>query len=202
MKLAIRGIGVVGGFGNGIGDLEQALINPSLPHETPLPCDLPCPHKYKIFSAKTERLKEFIPKKALRRMDHFSRMAVLAACFALLDAGAPFSLGYRTGVIVASGYGSARATFAFLDSVMEHGDRCGSPIHFSNSVHNSAAAHLSIALEGFGPNSTISLLDMSIPAAFLLAEVWLSEGRVESVLIGGVDEHCPVLEYCWSRLFD
>jgi 3-oxoacyl-[acyl-carrier-protein] synthase II len=201
MKMAIRGVGAIGGFGVGISDLEEFLKDRDLLSNKNFPCQLNHHHSPSIFSAKTEKLETFIPKKRLRRMDHFSKMALLAAFSAMQDAGASIPLGYDTGIILASGYGSTRSTFSFLDSVIDHGDRCGSPTHFSNSVHNSAAANISIVMQGVGPNTTVSQFEMSLPAAFALARIWLAEDRVTSVLIGGADEHSPVLEYSWSRFF-
>ncbi|WP_161788504.1 beta-ketoacyl synthase N-terminal-like domain-containing protein [Desulfonatronum thiodismutans] len=151
-------------------------------------------------------LEEFVPKRALRRVDRFSRLALLGACLALKDAGLSRfeSLDRpeaRTGIIVATGYGAAATTFSFLDSVIHDGDVCASPTHFSNSVHNAAAAHISILLKITGPCLTASQFELSTASALLTARQWLAEGRVERVLFGAVDEHCPVRGYCWSRFF-
>jgi 3-oxoacyl-[acyl-carrier-protein] synthase II len=62
-----------------------------------------------------------------------------------------------------------------------------SPIQFSNSVHNAAAAHISMLLKIRGPNVSINQYDMSVPLAFQTALDWLEEGRAASVLVGGVD---------------
>jgi 3-oxoacyl-[acyl-carrier-protein] synthase II len=93
-------------------------------------------------------------------------------------------------------------TFSFLDSVMDEGkDEHASPIHFSNSVHNSAAAHISILMKIEGPSLTVSQFEMSFPSALFTARRWLEEKRVDSVLLGGVDEFSSVLGYCDQRLF-
>jgi 3-oxoacyl-[acyl-carrier-protein] synthase II len=42
---------------------------------------------------------------------------------------------------------------------------------------------------------------MSIPSAFLCALQWLKEERVDTVLIGGVDEYCKVLGYYWHCMY-
>ncbi|MCX5883394.1 MAG: beta-ketoacyl synthase chain length factor, partial [Deltaproteobacteria bacterium] len=62
-----------------------------------------------------------------------------------------------------------------------------SPIQFSNSVHNAAAAYISMLLKIRGPNVSINQYDMSVPLAFQTAVDWLEEGRAASVLVGGVD---------------
>ena len=76
-------------------------------------------------------------------------------------------------------------------------DPCGSPTKFSNSVHNAAAGNISILLNETGPNLSVSHHDMSFASALLTAVHWLDEGRVDTVLIGGVDEYCKVLGYYW-----
>ncbi|NNK84391.1 MAG: hypothetical protein HKO91_02410, partial [Desulfobacterales bacterium] len=43
--------------------------------------------------------------------------------------------------------------------------------------------------------------DMSIPSAFLSAYQWLQEERVDSVLVGSVDEYSKILGYFWHSLY-
>lgn len=200
-QMAIRGIAVVGGFGCGREALDAALRgNLPTPGQVAFTNDgrevvLPA------FLADTTRLEEFVPKKSLRRIDHYSRLALLGASLALEEAGRENFDLERMGVVIASGYGATRTTFAFLDSVIDDGDQCASPTHFSNSVHNAAAAHISILLGITGPSLTVSQFEMSVPSALLSAARWLAEGRVDSVLLGGIDEYCDVLGYCWEHFF-
>lgn len=199
--LAIQGIGAVGAFGCGVADLRKALASGSVsPHSVPVPAagseiELP------VFRAATERLEEFIPRRSLRRIDHFSRLALLGACLALQDAGRLEADRSRLGVVIATGYGALRTTFSFLDSFIEGGDACSSPTHFSSSVHNAAAANVSILLGVTGPSLTVSQFEMSVPSALLTARQWLADGRVDAVLLGGVDEYGDVLGYCWKRFY-
>jgi len=203
MRIAIKGIGVVGGFGCGVTDLDRALHSRDNNSEI---VSIPTPKgpvEMPVLTADTSGIEKFVPKRSLRRIDHFSRMAVLGAYLALEDAGKledPFEKDM--GIIVASGYGPMRTTFAFLDSVINEGDECASPMQFSNSVHNAAAAHISILLKAPGPNLTVSQFEMSMPMAILTACQWLEGKRVNSVLVGGVDEYCDVLGYCRRRFFD
>jgi 3-oxoacyl-[acyl-carrier-protein] synthase II len=200
--MAIEGIGVVGGFGCGVADLKGALREKKAvpPRKT-----VQAPQGGQSLAAylvpDTSPLKDFVSSRATRRMDHFSRMALLAAWLALEDAGRPDLSGERVGLVVATGYGASRSTFAFLDSVIDDGDACASPTLFSNSVHNAAGGYLSILLKADGPALTVSQFEMSVPTALLSAGLWLAEGRVDRVLFGGVDEYCDVLGYCWRRFF-
>lgn len=194
---SIQGIGVVGGFGAGISALQAALRTG---HVVPGALTVRN-HSIPAYLADLTPLDEFVPRRNLRRVDRFSQLALLGASLALRDAGRSVSDCGRLGLIVASGYGPMRTTFAFLDSYLDGGDICSSPTHFSNSVHNAAAANIAILLGIDGPNLTISQFEMSVHAAMMTACHWLQRGLVDSVLVGGVDECCEVLGYCWERFF-
>ncbi|MEZ4601645.1 MAG: beta-ketoacyl synthase N-terminal-like domain-containing protein [Syntrophotaleaceae bacterium] len=200
-RMAIQGVGVVGGFGCGIADLEDRLEKGGAE-----PTELAVTAggeevSFLAFQADPSPLERFLNKRQTRRIDHFSKMALLGAHLALEDAGALDAPRDRMGVVIATGYGPTRTTFAFLDSVLEDGDAFASPTHFSNSVHNAAAAHVAIQLKATGPSLTVSQFGMSVASALLTARQWLAEGRVHSVLFGAVDEVCAVLGYCWDSFF-
>ena len=198
-RIAIRGIGVVGGFGTGVETLRDALAGPPAGSGAAASSEdsgggLSC-HR-----ADTAVLDGFVDRKALRRMDTISRLAILGACLALRDAGVDRP-DERMGVALSTGYGPSGTTLAFLDSFIDSGDACSSPTLFSSSVHNAPAANLSTLLGVTGPNLSISQFEVSASSALLTALLWLEEGRVDRVLVGGVDEYCDVLGYCWKRFF-
>jgi len=199
MRIAVKGIGVTGGFGCGVAELAAALEEgvgrvteltvPSAQGALQLPA----------YRAETERLEQFAPKRTLRRIDHYSKMGLLGAYLALEDAGLLGSDLSRLGVVVASGYGATATTFAFLDSIIGDGDICASPTHFANSVHNAAAANISIMLGARGPSLTVSQFEMSVPSALLSARQWLVEGRADMVLFGAIDELSDLIGYLQHR---
>lgn len=199
IRLAVRGIGVTGGFGCGVADLERALADGAGRPESFTVPTAEGPVELPAFRAATDRVEEFVARRALRRIDHYSKMGLLGASLALADAGMTGADQRRTGVIVASGYGASATTVAFLDSISNDGDVCASPTHFANSVHNAAAANISILLGITGPSLTVSQFDLSVPSALLSARQWLVEGRVDQVLLGGVDELSELLGYTWHR---
>ena len=201
MKISIDGIGVVGGFGCGVTDLGKALPSQMSPLREASFETANGTVRIPAYLADTSSLEEFVHKRSLRRIDHYSRMALLGAYLALQDAGMPDLNNQRVGLVVTSGYGATRTTFSFLDSAIEEGDSYASPTLFSNSVHNAAAGHISILLKLHGPTLTVSQFEMSVPSALLSASQWLEQGRVNSVLLGAVDEFCDVLGYCWMRFF-
>jgi 3-oxoacyl-[acyl-carrier-protein] synthase II len=201
MRTAIAGIGVVGGFGYGNEKLSRVLISGKCtPKMLPLTtknqtAELP------VYICDTSPLETFINKRALRRVDHFSKLAALGSFLALEDAGVLQDDHQKLAIVVATGYGASRTTFSFLDTAFDDGDACASPTLFSNSVHNAAAAHVSILLKAKGPNLTVSQFEMSVPSAMMTACQWLEDKVVDAVLFGGVDEYCSVLGYCWQRFF-
>lgn len=200
-RIAIQGVGVVGGFGCGVDDLARALVAGTVPTAEVAPNPGDESFRLPVYLADPSPLEAFLPKRALRRIDHFSRLALLGAHLALKDAGLLEADRQRLGVVIATGYGATRTTFSFLDTVIDDGDPCASPTHFSNSVHNAAAAHVAIQLKATGPSLTVSQFEMSVPSALLAARQMLEEGRVDRVLFGAVDEYCAVLGYCWERFF-
>lgn len=195
--MQISGLGLVGGFGCG----REALLQ-ALQQKSPAPSRVELRgHEFPLFQADTSPLEAYLNKRSLRRIDHFSRMALLAAFQAKEDANLEGVDPDRVGVVVCSGYGALTTTFKFLDSVIDDGDACASPTAFSNSVHNSAAAHISMQLKLTGPNLTLSQFDQSLVSGLISAQQWLAEKRVDAVLLGVVDEYCSVLGYCWERYF-
>jgi len=193
MKVLITGIGVIGGFGCGARSLEEAIIhqNPFI-SAPPQGCSGPeGPPVTPELMANTSLLGRFVPPKALRRVDHYSQMAILAAYLALQDAkqntGMDAAMPEPMGVIVATGMGPTAGTLDSQSPDADPADLRLSPIQFSNSVHNAAAAYISMLLKIRGSNVSINQYDMSVPLAFQTALDWLEEGRTASVLVGGVD---------------
>ena len=198
MKAAICGIGVVGGFGNGLSALEKALDGTRV---TPTDVSIPTregPIRVPCLTADTGPLADYVPTRVLRRMDHYIRLGLLAAFGAMTDAGILDKSGRgRLGIIVATGNGATGNNYDFQYPFEDKEEICGSPIRFSNSVHNAAAAYISIALEEMGPNHSITHEDLSFPSALMTAVAWLQQGRVDAVLVGGVDQLCHAHAYAW-----
>ncbi|MEN6337882.1 MAG: beta-ketoacyl synthase N-terminal-like domain-containing protein [Phycisphaerales bacterium] len=202
-RLAITGIGLVGGFGLGKQAALDALRAGGKPNGT-VPVAGPCGRReLPAYQADVSSVSRFVAPAALRRMNRFAKMAVLGGALALEDAGWSVPLRRNdVGLVIASGYGASKSTFDFLDSMIDGEGRFPSPTLFSNSVHSSAASHLSIAMELGGPCLTVSQFEMSPLSAMLTARQWLAEGEVEAVLFGAVDEICPILGYCYDRFFE
>jgi 3-oxoacyl-[acyl-carrier-protein] synthase II len=152
----------------------------------------------------TSGLSAYIPAKALRQCDRFSRLALLGACAAMEDAGIAFSPDgpclEGIGIVLASGYGTSTPTLDFLDSILDFGESMASPLAFSLSVHNIPAAIIAKSMQILGPCAAICLVENPVASGLLLARDWLEENRVERVLFGAVDEITPSLVRTTERL--
>ncbi|MGB2807716.1 MAG: beta-ketoacyl synthase chain length factor [Sedimentisphaerales bacterium] len=201
-RMAIRGIGLVGGFGSGTEAALNALRGAAKPNDVLSIQTSTGEINYPVYQADPGPLKDFVPSGKLRRVNKYSRLAALAACLALQDAGRNIPCQCSDmAVIIASGYGASSTTFAFLDDVILEGDSFASPTLFSNSVHSAAASNVTILLEIRGPTLTVTQFEMSTVAALLNAQVWLEEKKVDSVLLGGVDQINQVLLYCYHSFW-
>lgn len=199
LQMAVQGIGAVGGFGCGVDALLKTLGG-----EPPIPeaFDLTTIHGARSvhgLRADTRPLRDFVPVRVRRRMEHHIRIALLAAFDALGDAERRgFRRSERLGIVIATGYGATCNSFDFQHLATAADDFSGSPTQFSNSVHNAAAAYLSIALKENGPNHTVNHYDLSVTMALSVAAQWLAEDRVASVLVGAVDEFSKVQAHAWQ----
>lgn len=205
MSVFVNGLGIVGGFGLGAEALWTALSQATQP---PQKASFPLNGERAevgAYLASTEGLSAHIPSRHLRRTDHFSRLALLAACEALQNAGSPApSLSDEDkrgmGLVVASGFGATKTSFAYHDTILDFGDSLSSPTYFTHSLHNAALADVSILLGLQGPAATVGQFETSVGSALSTAMTWLDEERAERVLFGVVEEHCEVLAYVRARL--
>ncbi|MBE1426597.1 3-oxoacyl-[acyl-carrier-protein] synthase II [Desulfomicrobium macestii] len=190
MRMAVEGMGIVSAVGNGLQDLAQAARH-MLREES---------QTIEFSKIDTSNLVRHASSRALRRVDHFTRMALLAAYSALEDAGLDAAELEHTGIVLATGYGPVKLTFDFLDSIIDFGPEMASPQAFAHSVHNIPAATVALMMTLRGPCFSICQLDTAVAAATLTAQTWLAEKRVTRVLLGAVDEHTALLEINAQRI--
>ncbi len=173
MRLALTGIGLA------VADLDIIqLKESSLTGKT-----------YQPQNGKTDTadLNNYFPPRKLRRVDHFTRMTMLAACRALHDhtgtiqedPKTPLPQPEEMGIILSTGYGPSETIFDFLDSIIDHGPSCASPLAFSHSVHNIPAATLSLFLSSESPYTTLCQTHAPLVSALNTAACWINEKRVK-----------------------
>jgi hypothetical protein len=122
----------------------------------------------------------------LRRTPRLARLALAA-----LAPLAPEPDHPGQALVLATAYGSASATFEFLDSLLTDGADLASPTAFAHSVANMTAALIGRHLGLTGPAQTVT--NFNLTPALEAAEALLAVGGVETVFLGAAAELSPVM---------
>jgi 3-oxoacyl-[acyl-carrier-protein] synthase II len=192
----LLGIGIIFSGGRGIGRYEDTLKQG---WQRPGECDIPRIQKrLPVFAVNDGDIADKVLLKKMRRADKFSKMAVVAASDAFHDSGVENSKN-RTGIILATAFGAHQTTFDFLDNIIDYGETQVSPTIFSNSVHNAAVSYIASALDITGPTLTVTRFSFPFQSALQLAQLWLLDGRCDSVLVGVADQCGEVMRYIYDR---
>lgn len=136
---------------------------------------------------KSRQLAEFMPARHLCRMPAYVRAGLCAALFALRDAGL-FPAPAAAGIIIGTSFGCQKTAFDFMDSILADGPALASPLAFSHSVNNIAAAQIAIALNLQGPAFTLNCQEQNPAALFQTAEAMLANDRCPWLLAGLLEE--------------
>lgn len=194
MALNILGVGPICSLGSGIGSFRNGLMGRTSPCIVEQLVALPRRQgRLRVYQPVLENIESHIPARSLRRLDHFTQMALFSASLALQDSGLVIEERSRMGVIFGSAYGPARTTFQFLDGFIDEGDRFASPTHFANSVHSTPASQISILLKIDGVCTTLTCFKETLAGVLMTAEEWLDSQRVDHLLVCLGDEYCAVL---------
>lgn len=201
MHAAIRGVGAVGGFGVGIGALEEALENPPDCKGFFVVQTRDGSWPVTALKADVSSLEPKIGRRILRRSNHFMQLTILGSLLALEDAKEHgFVYNQPMGIILGTGFGSTCNTFDFQTLALDKDVQAFSPISFMNSVHSTAAASIAAILKERSANITVSRFGMSVPVAFMTALAWLKAGRFDTVLVGCADEFSKAVAYERAQL--
>ena len=190
-KMNLLGIGMISAYGLGIHRFQDALADPEIVRQTLQQEDRPA------FRVRLDAIPNKSLLKKIRRAGRLSKMTVLAAQDALVDATFEPS---RLGLILATSLGPHPTTFAFLDDIIQYGEGNVSPTVFSNSVHNAPAGYVAETLGIRGPTLTVTRFFHAFHEALRMAGCWLAEKRCDRVLVGAADEHGEVLQYVLDTL--
>ncbi len=135
----------------------------------------------------------FVPQRP-RRVWRHARLALIgaSACVSMSPDGIP---GSRTGIYLGSGIGNGAEEGLVAEQVigLTSGLAQGpaSPVHFANSVSNSATFYAARVTGARGPNMVVSQEETSFEGALMMADLALRTGEVDRALVGGVDEYLP-----------
>jgi 3-oxoacyl-[acyl-carrier-protein] synthase II len=131
----------------------------------------------------------FIDRKEIRKMDLFIQFAVVAAHYAVLDAGIDTALleGDRAGVYVGSGIGGIGSIEEQCRILAEKGPDRISPFFLPQTIINEAAGQISIRYRSRGPNSATATAcstgTHSIGDSFRM----IARGEADRMLAGGAE---------------
>jgi 3-oxoacyl-[acyl-carrier-protein] synthase II len=189
MRLRIVGRGLVGPFG-GWHDFQAKLAQKDPLFATD-----------RLTNPKDQGLDRFVSPKFARRLDHFTKMTLLAGHQALRDMKGSLGLvPARIGIVLATGYGPCQTSFDFLNDMIDYGPNLASPLAFSHSVHNVPAGMLAMSLGVSCPCLTLCQPYSLVSAGLVQAWAWLNSAGLDCVLFGVVDEDTRFLRYCTQRL--
>ncbi len=134
----------------------------------------------------------YVGPKGLRNLDRTTRLALVAAKQAIEDAGLDITDANRgeIGVVLGSTMGSVHSISEFDKAGLREGPRYVNPALFPNTVINSPASQVAIRFGLRGLNATISTGFTASVDAVGYATDMLQLGRVQALVVGGVEELC------------
>ena len=134
----------------------------------------------------------YLKGRPLRPLDRTGRLFAAAAKLTLENSGwtAERLATHDVGVVLGTMFGSMHTISQFDRQALIDGPSCVSPMDFSNTVINSAAAQTAIWHKLRGINSTTASGATSGLMAIGYAADLIQGGRQTAVLAGGADEFC------------
>ena len=128
-------------------------------------------------------------KKEAKRMDTFTKYAVVAAHEALTDAGTDFSDldPYRAGVIVGSGIGGIDLTLSEYSKFLEKGPGRISPFYIPMMISNMAAGTISMKTGFRGANFDVTTACATATHAIGEAFRKIKDGYLDAAIAGGTE---------------
>jgi len=199
IPLAVTGAGLVCAGGHTVAGVRSALaaggVTPSW-----LECAAPFAlGRMRGYSCGDFGAEEAIPAARRRRLGRLQQMALVAAkrC---LPQGLPAGLSpERVCAAIGTGLGCLGETAAFVENMLNNGERAPLAGRFANSVHNACASQLAIEFNLRGLNSTSAHREISFEAALWHCASQLRQGRADFAMAGAADELSPYTQAAGTR---
>ncbi|QIY92018.1 beta-ketoacyl synthase N-terminal-like domain-containing protein [Chryseobacterium gallinarum] len=137
-----------------------------------------------IVKAIEPKYKEFIPAAMIRRMSKTVKMSSVASHYALQEAG----ISQPDAIIVGTGMGCSQDSEKFLKNVIDNHEEFLTPTFFIQSTHNTVAGQIALALQCHAYNFTYVNTSSSLEFSLLDAQLQISDGEAENILVGSTDE--------------
>ena len=191
-RIVITGVGVVAP--NGIGK-EEFWANCSAGVSGIKPITLFDTSRYRCHWAgeiSNFQPEKYLGPKGLRNLDRTTLLSLVAAKLAIEDAKLEITPEncHDIGVVLGSTMGSVHSISTFDIEGLREGPRYVNPALFPNTVINSPASQISIRFGIKGLNATIGTGFTASLNALEYAIDMLQLGRIQTVLVGGVEELC------------
>jgi 3-oxoacyl-[acyl-carrier-protein] synthase II len=146
-------------------------------------------------------LADLVARDEARRLSRICQLTVAACRLALRDARMDAGVdGTELGLIIGTEFGDLRSSQEFADGYLEKGSVGLSAITFPNTVMNTMAATAAIAVGAKGPSVTLNQATVAGELAVARGAFMVASARLPGVLVGGVDEICPILYRMLSAL--
>ncbi|MFI7128398.1 beta-ketoacyl-[acyl-carrier-protein] synthase family protein [Nonomuraea sp. NPDC050153] len=129
----------------------------------------------------------YVKPRDARRMDRVTRLAFCAATDALADAGHPPAVPERRAVVTGTGYGGTATQEVAFGALDERGRAWPGPLHIPMSMHNAAAAEISIRHAFLGPSMSVATACASGTHAIGEGARLVRDGTADVVLAGGME---------------
>lgn len=131
----------------------------------------------------------------LRRVDRYIELCVAGGLNCVGDR----KLAADTAVYLATRCGAVATPALVMENIIRKHEM-PKPIHFVNTLGNSAGFYLTQLLHTTGNTLVISQESLSFEAALFHAWLDLQQGRISAALVGGIDEVVLPLEHHAQRL--
>ena len=131
-------------------------------------------------------------------LDRASELALCAAALALQDAGLQAPLGPTCGLALGTQFGSAETMRVFEDKLNQSGTRGASPLLFSHSYFNAAAALIAIEWEISGYHAPFCGTDSAWQAIETAREA-IELNHADLMLCGGVEANSAARSWAGER---
>ena len=187
-RVVITGMGAVTPIGNNVEDSWQSIKDGKCGIDKITAFDT-TDHKVHL-AAEIKDLKEeeFLDKKQIKRLDKFSRYAIIASKEAMKDSGiTPENTNMeRVGVIVSSGIGGIATIEEGNTSLAKHPDRV-SPMYIPSSIVNMASGNVTIEIGAKG--ESMSMVTACASATHSIGESYriIKHGYEDVVFAGGTE---------------
>ena len=131
-----------------------------------------------------ESYKEFINPIISRRLSRIIKMGIASAVISQRESG----IANPGAIITGTGLGCVEDTEKFLMTMLDNNETLLNPTNFMQSTYNTISSQIAIILKCFGYNSTYVHRGFSFESALIDAMDLIRTGKVESALVGGIDE--------------